>query len=352
VTQAEDALPEAAELPAERLKGAGFTTAGIWRNGWVGSNFGFQQGYDAYLRPLLEEDPLQVDLARANPSVGSVSGSDYDLTKSAIEYIRAHRDQRFFLYVHYMDVHQYAFDQAAADLGFGNRLTDAYDASIHWVDSNVGRLMQELEEQDLMKRTVMVVASDHGEGFHEHGEGHARTLYREVTEVPWILALPFRFERDVVVEAMVRNIDIWPTLYDLLGLEPLVHADGRSTVPLIEAALEGRAVTPTDNGSATAVGYIDRTWGNREEPPKPTVSITRDGQRFILRAPDHVELYEHATDPTEQRNLVEERPEEVERLRAEAEQVIAVEPPWGETPKIELDEMYLEQLRALGYVVK
>jgi len=212
--------------------------------------------------------------------------------------------------------------------------------------------MQELEDQGLMERTLMVVASDHGEGFHEHGEGHARTLYREVTEVPWILALPIRLTDDVVVQPMVRNLDIWPTLYDLIGLEPPAVSDGRSTVPLIEAALAGESGSPADNGYARAIGFLDRTWGNREEAPLPTLSITGGGQRFILRAPDHVELYEHATDPTEQQNLAEQRSEDAERLRAEAEKLLAEKPVWGDTPKIEIDEMYLEQLRALGYVVK
>jgi arylsulfatase A-like enzyme len=156
----------------------------------------------------------------------------------------------------------------------------------------------------------------------------------------------------VVVERMVRNIDIWPTLYDLLGLEQPKYSDGRSAVPLIEAALEDRQPGPADNGSATAVGYLDRTWGNRELPPKHTLSITRDGMRFVLRAPDQVELFEHATDPMEQRNLAEEREEEVAKLRGEAEKLLEEKPAWGDAPKVEIDDMYLEQLRALGYVVK
>jgi arylsulfatase A-like enzyme len=352
VMQVEDTLPEQVELPAERLKAAGFTTAGLYRNGWVGRNFGFHQGFDAYIRPDLKEDPLQLDLARGNPAVGTVTGTDGALTDSAIEFLQAHQSQRFFLYLHYMDVHQYVFDQAAADLGFGNRLSDAYDSSIRWVDGNVGRLVQELEDRGLLKRTIVVVASDHGEGFTEHGEGHARTLYREVTEVPWILALPIRFQKDVVVDSMVRNVDIWPTLYDLLGLEPPRYTDGRSTVPLIEAAVEGRPAQPADNGSARAVGYLDRTWGNREEPPKPTVSITGGGKRFVYRASDDVELFDHETDPWEQRNLAPQRKDEVTHLRSEAEELLAEKPAYGEAPKIEIDEMYLEQLRALGYVVK
>jgi arylsulfatase len=348
VTQAEDALSEKAELPAERLKAAGFTTAGIWRNGWVGRNFGFAQGFDVYLRPDSKEDSLQVDLARGNPGVGTVTGTDQELTNSAIEFLRTHGDERFFLYIHYMDVHQYVFDQEAADLGFGNRLTDSYDASIRWVDGNLGRVVQELEDRKLLPRTIVVVAADHGEGFDSHGEGHARTLYRDVTHVPWLMSLPILLPKDVVVEPMVRNVDIWPTLYDLLGFPPVEPSDGRSAVPLIEAALGGAG--PEANG-VSSVGYLDRTWGARDEDPRPLVSVASGGKRLI-RGPDQTELFDDSLDPRNQKDLSKEQPEALAKLQSEADEVLGAKPPWGETPKVELDEMYLDQLRALGYVVK
>jgi arylsulfatase A-like enzyme len=246
-------------------------------------------------------------------------------------------------------VHQYVFDQEAADLGFGNRLTDSYDAAIHWVDSNVGRVVQELENRKLLPRTIVVVASDHGEGFDTHGEGHARTLYREVAQVPWLMALPMLLPKDVVVQPMVRNVDIWPTLYDLLGLPPVEPSDGKSAVPLIEAALSGAG--PEANGTSS-IAFLDRTWGARDEAPKPLVSVTSGGKRFIRLGPEQIELYDDTVDPRNQKDLAKEQPETVAKLRSEADQVLGEKPAWGETPKVELDEMYLDQLRALGYVVK
>jgi arylsulfatase len=90
-----------------------------------------------------------------------------------------------------MDVHQYAYNAGSAK--FGTTLSDIYDNAIHWVDLNVGFLLTELESRELLDRTLIVIAADHGEAFFEHGfEGHARNLYREVTETPFIVSFPFR----------------------------------------------------------------------------------------------------------------------------------------------------------------
>jgi len=175
-------------------RGAGFYTGGIWRNGWVGSNFGFNQGFDLYVRPIPNNSREEMELRRRNPGVGVVAGTDEDGTLSAIEFLDAHRQDRFFLYVHYMDVHQYVYDQTAAELRFGNGLSDAYDSAINWVDRNIGWLIHEIEKRNLFRKTIVVVSADHGEGFTEHGGGHARTLYGELPHVPWIIALPFRLD--------------------------------------------------------------------------------------------------------------------------------------------------------------
>ena len=70
------ALPDEAQMPAEILREAGFATAGIWRNGWVASNFGFGQGYDLYLRPKVLKRPR--GLIQNNPSAVRLPGNDLD----------------------------------------------------------------------------------------------------------------------------------------------------------------------------------------------------------------------------------------------------------------------------------
>jgi arylsulfatase A-like enzyme len=355
VTRFRHALPAEAVHPAELFREAGFRTGGIWRNGWVANNFGFDQGFDLYVRPLPSRTAERFE--RRSPSTHPLQGNDFDATEAALEFMRAHAEERFLLYVHYMDVHQYMYDQEAAKLGFGTSYSDAYDSAISWVDRNVGRLVQELQEIDLMQRTLIVIASDHGEGFYEHGrEGHAETLYREVSEVPLILSLPFALEPGVVVKRLVRNLDIWPTVLELLGLPPLPETDGRSLVRLIEAAARGDgAQDEAGQAPPFALSYLDRswgTWGENEREPDPLVSIRRGPLRLIFRtaASGTGELYDHSADPREQRNLAATRPGQAAELRRESEQWLSETIPWGATPEVEIDEMRAEQLRALGYL--
>jgi arylsulfatase A-like enzyme len=341
------AIPEAATLPAEILSDAGFRTVGIWRNGWVANNFGFAQGFDVYYRPQPGRAALEV--RRGNPSAHPLLGTDYDATEAALEFLRSYRNDRVFLYVHYMDVHQYLYDEQSGR--FGTDYKDAYDNAIHWTDRNLGRLITAADELGLLERSIVVLASDHGEAFYEHGgEGHARNLYGEVTQTPLLLWLPFRLKQELVVESRVENVDIWPTLLDLLGLPALPGAQGRSLVPLMQAAARGEEPAP----ERPSYAQLDRTWGQVDARPLPLVSVIRGDLRLFHRpnAPRAAELYDLSSDPGERNNLARVRPEEVAQLRRQAETHLATPPPeWGAPEDRELDEMRLQQLRALGYVV-
>ena len=349
ITRFNDAVPEKALLPAEILRAAGFRTGGIWRNGWVAPNFGFQQGFETYIRPQAQRLP-----ERVQPRPGAtLEGSDEDVTYSAIEFLKAHGHERFFLYLHYMDVHQYVYDGSAAELAFGTSYSDHYDSAIHWVDRNVGELMLALEDSGLFKKTIVVIGSDHGEAFYEHGfEGHARNLYREVTEVPLIFALPFRLEKELVVEPLVRNVDVWPTLLDMLGLPPLEDADGRSLLPLVEAAARGE---PDPDGERTSISFLERSWGWPQQRERmPIVAYHKDGKRLIFHgfAQKQIELFDHEADPREQRDLAKSAPEEVvAEMKTAVEAHLGRPEIWGAAPQVEVDDMYKAQLRALGYAL-
>jgi arylsulfatase A-like enzyme len=343
-------LPQEAPLPAERLQEAGFRTAGIFRNGWVAPNFGFGQGFRHYIRPV---PSVGRGAGRRSPrSHERLKGSDEDVTRAATEFLRTYGDERFMLYLHYMDAHQYTYSEGSAL--FGSSYSDAYDNAIHWTDQNLGVLLRELDERGLRERTIVVIASDHGEEFLEHGgEGHAKGLYREVIDVPWILSLPFRLEPGAVVDTTVENVDIWPTLLDLLGLGPLPEVDGRSQVSLIEAAMKAGAA-PDD--SAPAFAQIDRGWGNTSAPSRPLVAISQGPYRLIVpmgeKERDGVELFDHRTDPREMNNIAEGHPE-LGRLQEQADAYFARAPiAWGSPIDVEVSDLERGQLHALGYVVR
>ena len=347
------ALPPEAQMPAEVLQASGFRTAGVIRNGWVDANFGFHQGFDTYVHAGRSAAPP--NFQQKVPVERRLVGTDESITNSAIEFLRNRGNERFFLYLHYMDVHQYAFDESSAR--FGTAYSDSYDNAIGWVDRNLAAVLNQLAEQDIWRRTIVVVASDHGEGFREHGkEGHARTLYREVTDVPWIVALPFELPEGVVVEQPVANVDIWPTLFDLLGIAyDEGRIDGRSALPLITAAAGGSAPAPAER---PIFAQLDRSWGRPKAGPDPLVAVTLGPYRVIREVNGtgpNDEIFDVRTDPGEQKRLAREKvPELLPELDAAVSGYLASDsPPWGAPPaEVELDEMQLGQLRALGYVVK
>ena len=347
VTRFDDVLPASAELPAEILKRAGFRTVGIYRNGWVAPTFGFDQGFDVYTRPAPRPPPPSV--RRENPTLVS-RGTDEDAVASAVEFLRASGDERWFLYLHLMDVHEYLYDEETAL--FGGSYSDVYDNSIRWTDRVLGVLLDQLAAEGQRAKTLIAIAADHGEAFRERGvEGHARRVYPETTEVPLVLSFPFRLEPGVVVEARTRNVDIWPTLLELVGLEPPGGIDGRSLVPDILASERGEA--PSDAGR-TGVAYLDQHWGQRGRDPLPSIAVVEGPLRYV-RATERgrvvEQLFDRARDAAELEDRAGADPAAFERLRGLADAHLEAAPVWGEAPTREMDELELNQLRALGYAI-
>jgi arylsulfatase A-like enzyme len=346
VTRSPQAVSPDALMPAEILRDAGFRTFALWRNGWIAPKFGFHQGFEEYHTPKTQRIPRSV--RREKPTVG-VAGTDQDTVRSAVEFLRTHSDQRWFLYVHLMDVHQYVYDEDTALFGTG--YSDIYDNSIRWVDRVVGSLIDEIDRRGLRDNTLIVLASDHGEAFGEHGrEGHARDVYGEVTTTPLILSFPFRLAEPVVVETPSQNVDLWPTLLDLLKLPSLIDPDGRSQLPQLLAAARGESPIP---GEVPRFAHIDQNWGKTKKPERPMVSVSDGKYRLVIGASAGAgRLFDRSVDIREQHDLGDELPETLARMRELAKDYLASPPaPWGAAPEVGIGEDELEQLRALGYSV-
>jgi arylsulfatase A-like enzyme len=338
-------VPEDALLPAEILRDEGFRTAGIWRNGWVAPNFGFSQGFDVYLRP--NPGRIAPAIRHAHPGA-TIAGSDLDATKSAIEFLRTVREgERWFLYMHLMDIHQYMSDAESAL--FGTDYPDLYDNAIHWTDRNLGHLLDTLRERGHLDNTLIVIASDHGEAFREHGtEGHARNLYGEVIHTPLIVSLPYRLEAPLVVESPTANIDVWPTILDLIGAPPLDQPDGVSLVTAIERAARGEAV----DSARVIYSDLDTGWGNPKKISNRIMAASRLPFRAHQRNEEGFELYDLESDPMERNDLSESRTDLADEMREVIEAYSdSGEPPWR-PDEVELDSLMLNQLRALGYKIE
>jgi arylsulfatase A-like enzyme len=349
ITRFDSVIPSEATMPAEILRNAGFRTTGLWRNGWVAPSFGFGQGFEVYDRPVSAR-PAPT-LKRENPTVQE-GGTDEDGVRAAIEFLRVQGDDRWFLYMHFMDVHEYTYDEDSAK--FGTSYADVYDNAVLRVNLLLDQLLGSLAEMGYLDRTLIAVVSDHGEAFGEHGaEGHARNVYREATYVPFILSFPFRLEPGLVIESRTSNVDVWPTLLDLLGLPAIPDSDGHSRVPEILAAARGEAA-PAD--ARPAFAHLDQRWGQRDVEPAPTVAVVEDGLRYvesIMPRGTREELFDTKSDLRERRDLSQEQPEAAARLRELARGYLESQPaPWAaRAGTLELNELELNQLRALGYAV-
>jgi arylsulfatase A-like enzyme len=359
VLRFDNTIPDEAVMPAEIFKAAGYRTVGIWRNGWVAPNFGFAQGFDIYYTPKAGVDAR---LQRHSPGTAFIGGTDEDVLMAARDFLEHFGQEKFFLYLHLMDLHQYVFDDDAD--AFGPTYSDAYDKSIDWTDRVIGAVVEALDEVGALSRTLIVISSDHGEAFLEHGrEGHAYDLYREVVEVPFVIIPPLILDRGIRVAETVANVDVWPTVLDLVGLPPLQGVDGRSMLPLVLAAAQPPPNSVPSKSSSNnvssrltrpVISHLDQHWGGRAGRLE-WVSLTDGDSRLIVQRdhPNSVEFYDSGSDPWEATNRSAESPAALQPMVERIDRYLEdSRPPWGvESPTIEIDELRLNQLRALGYRV-
>ncbi len=144
----------------------------------------------------------------------------------------------FFLWSHIIDPH-YPYLQVPGAPDFGDEDIDRYDSQIAFVDAQIGRILDALEDEGIRDETVVAVTSDHGQEFGEHGgRFHGRTLYNEVMRVPLIVYDPAaeRSARAQRVSEPVSVIDVGPTLLDLSGLD---RPRGQNGVSLAKAVRDG-----------------------------------------------------------------------------------------------------------------
>ncbi len=346
IREAKDGLAESAVTLAEVLKDAGYATYGVQTNGWLHQSFGFHQGFDRYMFPKGGGPPRL-----GQPSLWPHADR---VTAEAARLVAAHdRARPFFLYLPFMDVHEYAAPPEFKTFGTDSR--GAYLAAIRWVDDAVRRVRENLAAAGYGERTLMVFAADHGETFGEHGvHGHARNVLTPVVWVPLVFRFPFRVE-PVRVATLVRNVDVAPTLLDLAGLPIPAGFEGRSLVPLLTGAVSepdrpsyaglGVPLFP-DASVQTAVSDGAWTYARNASAPEG------DEQAYEGRAvaPGAEYLFDRSVDPGENVNLVAIEISEAERMRALLDRHQA-EAAAGVVEKgVRIDPGIAQRLRAMGYL--
>jgi hypothetical protein len=257
------------------------------------------------------------------------------ITEDALRFIRGHKDERFFLFLNYNAPHSpYAPPKEHLEKvkpRKGERLLPAvrgYLGEVSFTDQAIGQVMQALEEQGLTRRTLIIVTSDHGESLdpehdfvhpvvgHSLLYHHGESPHDEVLRVPWVWRLPGVLPAGHVVKEQVRQLDLAPTILDLVaptaGTIPGMR--GKSAVPLI-----------TGKGDRAAAREPERVAYARA---RFTRSIRAGGWKYIRRDPSTAklvwkgqplyvpeELYNVVKDPDEHTNLAKTHKADLERMR-------------------------------------
>lgn len=201
-------------------------------------------------------------------------------------------DDPLFIYTHALDAH---YTVSPVKKGKGKK---RYFANLDLVDDNLGELVKEIERLGLTERTILVVSSDHGEAFGEHGTKHHRsTVYEELLRVPLMVAGPGIKARKV--ETPVTVMDVGPTILDLFGQPTPGHFMGESLVPF----LQGK--DPELTRPILAEGRLKKAL------------IFPDGTKAIVDDRHHTaEVYDLVADPKEEVNLLDsDDPKAGERIR-------------------------------------
>lgn len=340
-------LAEGFPTLAQLLSAKRFSTAAIMNNAFLSPRFGIDRGFEVYDH----EGGSKRKIRRAD-----------EVVDRALEWLDAVAGGPFFLTLHLFDPHidydppppfrgrfsgKPEAEKFHEDLKVIRRrirdgesidwdsLVDSYDEEILFVDDQVGRFLDALASRSLGDDTVVILVSDHGEEFSDHGGfEHGHSMYNELLRVPLIIWHP-EVPGGRLAEP-VTLVDLVPTILDSVGQPIPGHLPGRSLLPIMTGSRwrEPRLLI----GEQTLYGPERRAairW------PLKVISETRTGADSLFELENDFQEREDlaTTDPSVTAELARRLNEELESLAAMAE---------GD--EVELDEETLENLRSLGYI--
>lgn len=317
-----DKIPDEVTTLGEEISSLGYSAYGIADNLNIATQSGFAQGFRKF--------------ATYKYKTAEVVNKTLLSWKSEIE-----SHDRYFTYIHYMDPHA-PYNQRAPwyepSPDPQQAILNAYDSEISYLDSHIKKMF---EEFGWLENSIVVVLSDHGEEFREHGLiGHGKTLYREAIEVPFMIYVPGM--QPARIKNYVTTMDLLPTLSGLLGFSSKDNWQGHDLTSLINKN-----------------SYPDRTLFaellRRPDHPHPEVrsaltndwhylATTRKGEKT-----NH-ELYNARLDRREKTNLAPEKTQIVAELN---NQTFSLNSGNNNFKTITIEENLsdegLDQLKTLGY---
>ena len=341
---------------AEILNAQGWQTAAFGTNPYLSRTYGYNRGFDFFDDSLL---PWKHYRNSFWTTVGNIFFrcirrnriylNAAEINKKACSWLnRCHRP--FFLWIHYMDVHEgerrkkserklwselIHSDDPTAKKEDLERFIELYDKSVRYVDYHIGRFLGYLKDSGLLKTTLVVLTSDHGEAFLEHGRvGHPGQLYDELIHVPLIIVLP-KSSDGCVLTAQVRSIDVVPTILDWLDIDVDEDFKGVSLLPLIQGMVFDHLDAVSEGGNYL-YAIRTRNW-----------KLIKNNKDLGI-----YELFNLIEDPLEKNNLAEFKPNVLQQLAAKLKRHIEETYGNSDTQVGEIDPRFdvKRRLRGLGYL--
>ena len=327
-------LADQATTVAEHLKGKGFATSAVIGAFVLNKAFGTAQGFDVY------NDVAGDRSHGASDSLYEAQRTADQVNAEVFTWLEHRPAGPFFLWVHYYDPHiPYSPPEGRGRMLRGS----GYDREISYLDACLGDLVDRLRREGLLDRTLLAIVGDHGESLGEHLEvTHGMFLYEGAVHVPFLLRAPGLVKAGTTVDHPVELVDVVPTMLDLLGVDPLPGAQGKSLVPRMRGRQSGTGAVAH---AETEFPRLEFGWSE--------LSMVRDSRYKYIQAP-RPELYDLREDPGEQHNLLAGERERAADLKAALDrwrtETAAEKGETGEAHNAGLGAADLERLRSLGYL--
>jgi arylsulfatase A-like enzyme/Tfp pilus assembly protein PilF len=312
---------------AEIFKTHDFLTGGIVSTVVLDAQLGMAQGFDSY----------QDDVGKVGDRALSRERPGNETSQLAENWLQQHKDEKFFLFLHYNDPHHEYKPPEPYATQFND---DPYSGEIAFVDHCIGRVTAKLKELAIYDSTLLIITGDHGEMLGEHGEKeHSFFIYESAIKVPLVVKLSGKGTKEPTrIKESVGLIDVVPTICELLGFEIPPAVQGVSLVPLLqkkELAVKNRyfyieSMIPTYLGA------------------NPLLGLRTDDWKYIYTT--RPELYDLKNDPQEQVNLLEKESRRANKYQELLVKLLKVQQSAPPRRRLIPDRESFDKLAALGYV--
>lgn len=320
---------------AEIFKQYDYSTSAFISAFVVDSRFGLDQGFDIYYD--FDEEIFDEEKALALSEIQRIAE---DTTIVFYDWLKKHKNQKFFTWLHLYDPH----DPYTPPEPYGSMYKDnLYDGEVAYVDKIIGEIISTLEAMGLLGRTLIIFASDHGEGLGDHKEEtHQFFIYDSVMHVPLIFRLPNVLPAGKVIEEQARNIDIVPTILGILKIDrkKFPWLQGTDLTSLMSGQFQELNL---DAFCQTEIPRLRFGWSNLH-------SLRYQGWKYI-QAPKP-ELYNVTADPGELNNIIGQNEAKARELATRLQNVVKKYSASEEekSPSMPLDAESMQKLQSLGYL--